>query len=49
MIPDRHLGLLDYAPADAAAFDDMLRELRSTKEWTFMDREIDIRMVKASN
>lgn len=47
--PFDFLGLLDYAPADAATFDGMLGELRSTKEWAFMDREIDIRMVKADD
>ena len=47
--PFDFLGFLDYAPADAAAFDDMLGELRSTREWAFMDREIDIRMVKAGD
>jgi hypothetical protein len=41
------LGFLDYARADAEAFDEMLEQLRSTKEWTFMEREIDIRLVKA--
>jgi hypothetical protein len=45
--PFDFLGFLDYAPADAGAFDDMLAQLRSTKEWSFMDREIDIRLVKA--
>jgi len=42
--PFDFLGFLDFAPADEAAFDDMLRQLRSTKEWTFFDREIDIRL-----
>ena len=47
--PFDFLGFLDYAPADTTAFDDMLGELRSTREWAFMDREIDIRMVKAGD
>ncbi|MBB3354148.1 chlorite dismutase [Rhizobium lentis] len=44
--PFDFLGFLDFAPADEPAFDDMLGQLRSTKEWSFMEREIDIRLVK---
>ena len=39
------LAFLDYAPADAMAFDDLLGLLRATTEWSFVDREIDIRLV----
>jgi hypothetical protein len=42
--PFDFLGFLDYAPSDEGAFDDMLGLLRATKEWTFFDREIDIRL-----
>ena len=45
--PFDFLGFLDFAPADAAAFDDMLAQLRATREWSFMDREIDIRLTRA--
>ena len=45
--PFDFLGFLDYAPSDEDSFDDMLRQLRATKEWTFFDREIDIRLIKA--
>jgi hypothetical protein len=45
--PFDFLGFLDFAPSDAGAFDDMLQRLRATKEWTFFDREIDIRLAKA--
>jgi len=44
--PFDFLGFLDYAPSDEAAFDDMLGQLRATREWTFIDREIDIRLVR---
>ena len=44
--PFDFLGFLDFAPADEAAFEDMLGQLRSTTEWSFMEREIDIRLVK---
>jgi hypothetical protein len=43
--PFDFLGFLDYAPSDEDAFDDMLGELRATREWTFYDREIDIRLI----
>jgi hypothetical protein len=45
--PFDFLGFLDYAPTDETAFEDMLGQLRSTKEWSFMEREIDIRLCKA--
>lgn len=45
--PFDFLGFLDYAPKDEPAFDEMLGHLRATKEWTFIDREIDIRLCKA--
>ncbi|NKJ03823.1 chlorite dismutase family protein [Rhizobium sp. SG741] len=44
--PFDFLGFLDFAPADEPAFEDMLSELRATKEWSFMEREIDIRLAK---
>jgi hypothetical protein len=45
--PFDFLGFLDFAPESTCAFDDMLGQLRATREWSFMDREIDIRLVKA--
>jgi hypothetical protein len=47
--PFDFLGFLDFAPEDEAAFDDMLAELRATTEWSFMDREIDIRLRQTSS
>ena len=44
--PFDFLGYLDYAPESGAAFDEMMDRLRATKEWSFMDREIDIRLAK---
>ncbi|WP_425616057.1 chlorite dismutase family protein [Anatilimnocola sp. NA78] len=44
--PFDFLTLFDYAPADAAAFDDLLAALRATEEWKFVDREVDIRLVR---
>ena len=44
--PFDFIGFLDFAPESGAAFDEMLDRLRATREWSFMDREIDIRLTK---
>jgi len=44
--PFDFLTLFDYAPADSAAFEDLVAALRATEEWKFVDREVDIRMVR---
>ena len=36
----------EFAEADAEAFNDLLIELRSSPEWDYVDREVDIRMQK---
>jgi hypothetical protein len=46
--PFDFLTLFDYAPADAVAFDELVAALRATEEWKYVDREIDIRLVRAS-
>jgi chlorite dismutase len=38
----------EYAPRDAAAFEDLVEMLRSTEEWSYVEREIDIRLVRSS-
>lgn len=45
--PFDFLTFFDYAEADEPAFNDMLAQLRAIKEWTFIDREVDIRLVRA--
>ncbi|MBS0558572.1 MAG: chlorite dismutase family protein [Proteobacteria bacterium] len=45
--PFDFIGFLEFSPGDEPAFDTMMTELRATKEWSFMDREIDIRLTKA--
>jgi hypothetical protein len=37
----------EFKAKDEAMFDDLLCELRSTHEWSFIEREVDIRMEKA--
>lgn len=44
--PFDFLTWFEYAPADADAFDELLDSLRKTEEWTYVNREIDIRMKK---
>ncbi|MES2575263.1 MAG: chlorite dismutase family protein [Bacteroidota bacterium] len=39
------LTWFEYAPADADAFEELLDTLRKTEEWTYVNREIDIRLV----
>ena len=36
----------EYAPEYEAAFDQLVAELRRSPEWTYVDREIDIRLAR---
>jgi Chlorite dismutase len=42
--PFDFLTWFEYAPRDAAAFDELVGRLRATPEWTFVEREVDIRL-----
>ncbi len=42
--PFDFITLFDFARADTNAFDDMLAALRASEEWTFVEREVDIRL-----
>ena len=42
--PFDFITLFDYAEADASAFEDLVAALRTTEEWKYVDRDIDIRM-----
>ena len=42
--PFDFLTYFEYAPTDADAFEELLSALRSTEEWTYIDREVDIRL-----
>jgi len=35
----------EYGPADATAFEELVQALRSSPEWAYVDREVDIRLV----
>jgi len=42
--PFDFLTWFEFSPADTAAFDDLVAQLRATPEWKFVTREIDIRL-----
>lgn len=42
--PFDFLTWFEYSPGDAALFETMVRRLRETPEWSFVEREIDIRL-----
>jgi chlorite dismutase len=44
--PFDFLTWFEYAPSDAGAFDELLVQLRDSEEWKYVDREVDIRLVK---
>jgi chlorite dismutase len=44
--PFDFLTWFEYAPADAHAFDELVERLRGTQEWTYVEREIDMRLIK---
>ena len=44
--PFDFLTWFEYAPADEAAFSKLVAELRASEEWKYVDREIDIRLVR---
>ena len=44
--PFDFLTWFEYAPANEAAFDRLVTELRASEEWKYVDREIDIRLVR---
>ena len=42
--PFDYLTWFEYAPTDATAFEQLVRRLRATREWDYVEREIDIRL-----
>jgi len=38
------LTWFEYAPADTDAFEELVGRLRATEEWTYVEREVDIRL-----
>lgn len=44
--PFDFLTWFEYAPADAEAFEALVARLRRVEHWTYVDREVDIRLVR---
>jgi chlorite dismutase len=44
--PFDFLTWFEYAPEDAGAFEDLVGSLRGTEEWTYVEREVDIRLAR---
>jgi Chlorite dismutase len=42
--PFDFLTWFEFAAKDESAFDDLLLRLRATEEWSYVDREIDVRL-----
>ena len=38
------LTWFEFAPSDAGAFDELLERLRATEEWSYVEREVEIRL-----
>jgi hypothetical protein len=44
--PFDFLTWFEYPPHDSAKFEELVKSLRESEEWQYVDREIDIRLVK---
>jgi chlorite dismutase len=47
--PFDFLTWFEFAPAHESAFDQLLAELRASGEWKYVEREVDIRLVRDSD
>lgn len=43
-LPFDFLTWFEFRPADSSAFDELLAMLRATPEWTYIDREVELRL-----
>jgi len=46
--PFDFLTWFEFAPQDEPAFDQLLADLRTTREWTFVEREVEVRLTRAA-
>jgi chlorite dismutase len=44
--PFDFLTWFEYAPEHAADFEELVRELRATEEWNYVEREVDVRLAR---
>ena len=47
--PFDFLTWFEYTPNDAHAFEELVGRLRETAEWAYVEREIDIRLIRESS
>ena len=45
--PFDFLTWFEYTPTDAEAFEELVGMLRETEEWTYVEREVDIRLARS--
>lgn len=43
------LTWFEFAPADAGAFDELVGRLRQSEEWSYVDREVDVRLTRLAD
>jgi hypothetical protein len=46
--PFDFLTWFEFAPEDAGAFEELVEVLRATEEWSYVDREVDVRLTRAT-
>jgi Chlorite dismutase len=46
--PFDFLTWFEYAPSHAAAFEELVAALRTTEEWRYVEREVDVRLERAA-
>ena len=44
--PFDFLTWFEFAPEDAAYFEELVRRLRATEEWSYVEREVDLRLAR---
>jgi chlorite dismutase len=44
--PFDFLTWFEFAPKDAAHFEELVQRLRSTEEWSYVEREVDLRLAR---
>jgi chlorite dismutase len=47
--PFDFLTWFEYAPEHEALFETLVNRLRATAEWSYVDREVDIRLIRAAS
>ena len=45
--PFDFLTWFEFASADASAFDELVARLRATEEWRYVEREVDVRLIRS--